>query len=113
MFGARSGDRFISVTRYFWHCVAAAAVCLATGHNFLTLAAGTVTLSSRVCGGPILCATVPEVRRDVWPRNIVGLTTISKVDHTAVSIGWGIRSPSKHQQSAAATFASAPSASSA
>ena len=90
-------ERFISVTRYSWHRASAAAVCLAAGHNFLTLAAGTVALSSRVCGGPILCTIttgVPEVGRNMWPRNITDLTTISKVDHTAVSIGWGMRSPS-------------------
>jgi hypothetical protein len=61
------------------------------------LAAGTVALRSWVCGGPILCAIttgVPEVGGNVWPANIIDLTTISKVDHTAVSIGWGMRAPS-------------------
>ena len=95
-FGERFGERFISVMRYSWHRLSVAAVRFAAGHNFLTLAAGTVALNSRVCGWPILCAIttgVPEVGI-LWPENIIRLTTISKVDHTAVSIGLGIRSPS-------------------
>src|SRR5439155_913595 len=51
----------------------------------------------RVFGGPIFCAIatgLPEVGSNMWPANIVGLTTISKLDHTAVSIGRGNRSPS-------------------
>ena len=52
--------------RYSRHRASAAAVCLAAGHNFLTLAAGTVALRSRVCGWPILCAIttgVPSSRK--------------------------------------------------
>src|SRR5205814_10018062 len=41
-FGWRSGDRPISATRYAWQRISAAMLALAAGHNFLSLAAGTV-----------------------------------------------------------------------